>query len=74
VVAFRVSDTEPEKFQNIVLVGFKNKFTLPNMYSDDKEVMTLLSRAFTVSASANDRVLTDDFAPVEKFFRNSGNL
>jgi spermidine synthase len=59
--------TETQRLQNVIIVGFKNQSIKPKLTSSDPYLNDLLKRIWTKEIDTNIPLLTDEFAPVEKY-------
>ena len=66
VLVFRVKDVGLSENQNLILVALKTKKEFSKV-SEDNEINSYLSRQYDYKNDKQGLILTDDFAPVERF-------
>jgi len=60
------SPDEPEIAQNLMLVALKST-KVPELFSSDVKLNSLLSRLYTKTITPNSQMITDDYAPVDHY-------
>jgi spermidine synthase len=66
VYVYRVREVDPFETQNIIIVAFKGIMDIPEE-SDDVEINQHLSTRYIYEGDSDGIILTDNYAPIERF-------